>query len=99
LPDRESFIHDFQTVFLTNNRGMKQTFTPEQLIQFLYKETSLSESLEIAEELERNPLLRDEFEEMLEAFQELPKVAFRPSERTISAILHYSEQATLETLQ
>lgn len=78
---------------------MKQTFTPEQLLRLLYNETSLAETLEMVDEMERDPLLREEFEEMIEAFHQLPRVTFRPSSQTISQILEYSEQATLETFQ
>lgn len=78
---------------------MKQTSTSELLVQFLYKETSLAESLEIAEELENDLLLLEEFHELQEALHELPKVQFNPSSNTISRILKYSKEATLETLQ
>ena len=76
---------------------MKQTFTPDQLIQFLYKETDLPESLEIADELEHDLLLLEEYHELAEAYNELPKVQFSPSSKTISRILQYSRQETLET--
>ena len=78
---------------------MKQTFTQEQLLQLIYKETSLAESLEMEEALDRDPQLQEEYNELLEAFRELPKVSFQPSPKTISSILRYSEQAKLETLQ
>ena len=75
---------------------MKQTFTQDQLIQFLYKETSLAESLEISEALEQDLLLLEEYQELLEAYQELPVVQFSPSSKCISSVLEYSKQATLE---
>ncbi len=75
---------------------MKQTFTPDKLIQFLYKETSLTESLAIAEELERDLLLLEEYEELLEAYHELPPVQFSPSPQSISRIMMYSEQAAIQ---
>ena len=78
---------------------MKQTFTPELLLQYLYKETSLAESLEIAEELEEDLMLQEEYEELQEAYRELPKVQFSPSNKTISQVLEYSKEAKLETLR
>lgn len=78
---------------------MKQTFTPEFLLQLLYKETSLAESLEMVKELEEDPILLEEYEELREAYQEFPKVQFSPSDETISRILEYSKEAKLETLQ
>jgi len=76
---------------------MEQTFTPNQLIQFLYGETDLLETLEIAEEIKQDPLLLEDFEELEEAYNELPNVRFSPSPQTVSRILQYSRQATLET--
>ncbi|MBK7409881.1 MAG: hypothetical protein IPL49_19585 [Saprospirales bacterium] len=78
---------------------MKQTFTPELLLQFLYKETSLAESLEIAEELEHDLLLLEEYQELQEALKEIPNVHFSPSHKAISRILKYSEETTLEAFQ
>jgi len=75
---------------------MKQKFTQDQLIQFLYKETDAAQSLTIAEQLSADPVLLAEYEELLEASQQLPKVQFRPSKETISDILQYSEMSTLE---
>jgi hypothetical protein len=99
LTGRNSFIGGFQTVIHTKPLSMKQTFTQEQLLQLIYKETSLAESLEMEEALDRDPQLQEEYNELLEAFRELPKVSFQPSAQTISSILSYSEQATLEALQ
>lgn len=78
---------------------MKQTFTPELLLQFLYKETSLTESLEIAQELEHDLLLLEEYEELQEALRELPNVKFSPSSNAISRIMKYSEETALEAFQ
>ena len=40
--------------------------------------------------------LREEFEGLQVAFQQLPRVTFRPSSRTIQDILKYSEKTALE---
>ncbi|MCB0558713.1 MAG: hypothetical protein H6573_10975 [Lewinellaceae bacterium] len=75
---------------------MKQTFTPNDLIRFLYNEVSATERLSMDEALCDNLRLREEFEGLQEAYQQLPKVTFRPSSRTIQDILKYSEKTTLE---
>ena len=75
---------------------MKQKFTPNDLIRFLYNEVSATERLSMDEALCDNLRLREEFEGLQEAYQQLPKVTFRPSSRTIQDILKYSEKTTLE---
>jgi hypothetical protein len=75
---------------------MKQSFTSTQLIKFLYRETSLSETLAISEALENDPLLSQEMDELTEACQQLPNVKFSPSPDTIRSILAYSEERTVE---
>jgi hypothetical protein len=85
-------------VIFTKKVSMKQTFTSDHLIRLLYNETSLAETIGIVGELEQDLLLLEEYEELREAVQELPKVLFSPSPTTISQILEYSERAKLEIL-
>lgn len=75
---------------------MKQHFTQEDLVKYIYKETTIYESLAISEALVADPVLRMEYQELLESYQQLPKVTFRPTNQTIDKVLAYSEQATLE---
>ena len=75
---------------------MKQNFTPNHLIKYLYKETSASETLAINEALNEDRVLMEEFEELFQAYQQLPKVTFSPSAATIQNILGYSELKTME---
>ncbi|MCB0588958.1 MAG: hypothetical protein KDD06_26955 [Phaeodactylibacter sp.] len=75
---------------------MKQKFTPNDLIQYLYNEVSATERLAMDEALYEDLGLREEFEGLQVAFQQLPRVTFRPSSRTIQDILKYSEKTALE---
>ncbi|HMQ47370.1 MAG TPA: hypothetical protein PKA00_08260 [Saprospiraceae bacterium] len=75
---------------------MKQNFTSNHLIQFLYKETTVSERLAIEEALHDDILLRQQYRALKEAFQQLPKVTFRPATGVIQDILKYSERTALE---
>ena len=75
---------------------MKQKFTPNDLIRFLYNEVSATERLSMDEALCDNLRAREEFEGLREAYQQLPKVTFRPSSRTIQDILKYSGKTALE---
>ena len=76
---------------------MKKNFTPDQLIQFLYHETSASETLAIREELQRDTVLRQEFKALNSAYQQLPKVTFSPKGSSIQNILRYSEMTAQES--
>ena len=69
---------------------MKQSFTPNHLLKFLYNETGTAQSLAIGEALQEDASLRHEFGEILQGYQQLPRVQFRPSGKTIQNILKYS---------
>ncbi|MCB0597299.1 MAG: hypothetical protein H6557_18480 [Lewinellaceae bacterium] len=75
---------------------MKQKFTPNDLIPYLYNEVSATRRLAMAEALYDEPSLREEYEGLRTAYQQLPRVAFQPSSRTIQDILKYSERTALE---
>jgi hypothetical protein len=75
---------------------MKQNFTPNHLIKYLYKETSASETLAINEALAQDRALLEEYQGLLNAYQQLPKVKFNASSSSIKNILGYSKQTTLE---
>ncbi|MEO0687301.1 MAG: hypothetical protein AAFY76_20180 [Cyanobacteria bacterium J06649_11] len=75
---------------------MKQEFTPEQLIKFIYRETSLEENLEINEALYDSTGLFEEYESLMQGVQQLPKANFRPSTRCIQNILSYSAKTAAE---
>ncbi len=76
---------------------MKQKFTPNHLIKYLYKETSAVETLAISEALREDDHLFERYQELLFSFQQLPKVKFNPSPTAIQNILQYSQQTTVET--
>ncbi len=76
---------------------MKQKFTPNHLIKYLYKETSAVETLAISEALRKDDELFEQYQELVLSFRQLPKVKFNPSPASIQNILDYSQQTTLET--
>ncbi|MCB0553409.1 MAG: hypothetical protein KDD02_07645 [Phaeodactylibacter sp.] len=75
---------------------MELKFTPNCLIKYLYSETSAMERLGIDEAMAGDIGLREEYEGLLQAYQQLPKVTFSPSRSTIQGILKYSERTALE---
>ena len=76
---------------------MKHNFTPEQLIKYIYRETSVAETMAINEALSNNWELYELYEELKLSYQQLPKVKFNPSGSAIQNILAYSEQTAVET--
>lgn len=77
---------------------MKQHLTQLDLVRFLYKETSRAESAAVLEALEQDPLMQEEYEEMLEGYRLAPKAKFSPKPSTLQSILRYSEQTALNTM-
>ena len=76
---------------------MEQDFTQNDLIKYLYKETSLTETLEIGAALEEDYDLLQRFQSLMAGYKQLPKVTFAPSSITLQNILGYSSQNVVET--
>ncbi|MFT4760461.1 MAG: hypothetical protein ACI9XO_003692 [Paraglaciecola sp.] len=72
---------------------MKHLCTQNDLIRFLYKETNASETIAISEALCENPVLANQYEELLKGYQMLPRAKFSPSSSAIQNILGYSNEA------
>lgn len=71
-------------------------FTQEDLLQFLYKETSPAHSAAITAALESDWSLSEKFGELTSAHQELTTLQLSPSRRTIDNILNYAERSISE---
>lgn len=69
---------------------MKQTYTEEKIIQFIYGECDILERFEILDAIENNAFLNDAYISLLDAYRMLPKVKFTPSRKTLENILNYS---------
>jgi hypothetical protein len=77
---------------------MKQSFTSNHLVRYLYKEVTVSERLGLEEALTRDFGLFEEYSELKAAYQALPKVTFSPSKQSLQRVLEYSsERAALES--
>lgn len=74
---------------------MKQSFTLNQCLRLLYKETSADESYMLNELIQQNSTLKKEFNRMQEAYQSLCEVVFSPKQETINAILQHNEDMEL----
>lgn len=76
---------------------MKQKFTSNDLIRFIYKETSAVETIGISEALAQDFGLLEEYEALMSSYVRLPKAKFDPSKSTIQSILRYSENSAVQT--
>jgi hypothetical protein len=68
-------------------------FTQEDLLLFLYSETSTSKSAEIKAALETDWNLKEEFELLQSAHNQLKTIKHSPSSKTINNILNYAEKS------
>lgn len=71
-------------------------FTQEDLLLYLYKETSPSQTAHIKAALETDWTLREKFEELTKAHKELSAINLSPGNQTISNILNYAEKSFIE---
>ena len=73
-----------------------QSFTTEDLLQFLYKETSPEKTAAIKAALESDWSLREKFEVMQTASDRLETITLSPRQQTIDFILNYAEKTVEE---
>jgi len=76
---------------------MTKTFTQNDLIRFLYDETSLSESLEIQQALLCDSELQSCFKELLLAKNEFTELTCDTSRESLDAIINYSKSTNLRS--
>ena len=71
-------------------------FTQEDLLLYLYNETSPAQTAAIKVALENDWSLREKFEEITSAQSQLKTLKMSPSQQTIDNILNYAEKAVNE---
>ncbi len=71
-------------------------FTPEDLLLYLYNETSPAQTAQIKAALETDWSLREKFEVITSAQKRLEALKMTPSQQTIENILSYAEKAVAE---
>ncbi len=72
---------------------MIKTVTQDNLVRFIYGETSAEEASLIQEALSSNFELKELYEQLLESKAELDKVRLQPSQKVIDNILNYSKNS------
>lgn len=76
---------------------MEETYTRyNNLIEFLYHEIPSGEAAEMAHSIEDDPDMLAEFNQLLQAKTQLPKVQFNPSQAVLNSILQYSTKTAFE---
>ena len=64
-------------------------FTPEDMIQYLYKETSVQKTAAIEAALDTDWSLRESFEQMKAGQRNLEEVKFSPRDEAVTRILQH----------
>ena len=76
---------------------MEETYTYDaQMVQFLYRELSAGDAVEMAHLIEDNAEISADFNVLLFAKAQLPKLQFNPSPTVLHNILQYSSKTALE---
>ena len=69
------------------------SFTPEDLIQYIYNETSTQKSAAIKVALDTDWNLREKYDEIMSAHKSLEKVTLSPRKKAVDNILSYAEKS------
>jgi len=72
-------------------------YTPEDLLQYLYKETSAQESIAIEKALSENWTLREKFEILRSSIDSLNSVVESPRVEVILQVLNYARETMVES--
>ncbi len=71
---------------------MQGSITKNQLLQFIYSESSTIESDRIKEALSVDSYLNETYNELKLAIQRLPRLRINPNPKTVQNILSYSRK-------
>ena len=74
-------------------------FTQEDLLQYLYKETSREKTAAIRTALASDWTLQERFQLLVSTQNQLDSLKFSPRQQTIDAILNYADKAVEELTQ
>ena len=68
-------------------------FTPEDLLEYFYRETSAEKTIAIANALESNWALQQKYNVICEATEKLDRSFVSPRKKAVQSILDYAAQA------
>jgi hypothetical protein len=71
---------------------MQRSITKNQLILYIYRESSETDAVRITEALHVDSYLNDTYKELKTAIQRLPRIRKNPANKTLQSILSYSRK-------
>jgi hypothetical protein len=77
---------------------MTKTFTPDDLLRYLYEDTSVEEKREIEHALRNDSRLQLELDQLRSDIELLDELQLSPSEECISHIMDYARAMNLTAL-
>jgi len=77
---------------------MTHNFTPEDLLQYLYKETTPEENKAIEKAMAEDWTLKEKFEVIKKAAQRLAMFSFSPRTESVLNVLKYANKELAEKL-
>lgn len=77
---------------------MIKTFTHDDVIRYLYHETSTEESEAIAQALLTDEMLMDEYKQLSAIIESMNSTMLEPSEKSVANILNYSKSVDLHSI-
>jgi hypothetical protein len=78
---------------------MTLLFTPEELIQYLYRETSPAKTAQIEECLQHDWSLREKLEVLQNSMQMLDRPLESPRAEAVLNVLNYARETVTESVQ
>jgi hypothetical protein len=70
--------------------------TPEELVRYLYNETSVQKTASIKAALQTDWNLRDTYDKLVSAQKNLKEITFSPETRSVDKILEYAAKKQVE---
>jgi len=77
---------------------MIKTFTQDDLVRYIYKETTIEENFEIEQALIFDEALADDYAAMKDVVKSLDAIQKEPSDRSVETILSFSKSYHLHTV-
>jgi hypothetical protein len=74
-------------------------FTPEDLLLYLYKESSVKQTAAIEDALEKDWTLREKLTVLKASMQRLDKITTAPRTEVVLNVLSYAREQAVETVQ
>lgn len=76
---------------------MIKTFTQDDLVRYIYQETTKEENIEIEQAMLFDESLADEYAQLSNVVSSLNGIQKEPYQKTIDSILNYSKSVGMET--